>query len=70
MSSRLLDASELKDLHQRAPFSLTIEDGLAMTSATKVRDGNMPNVCDSDEYLAQNCSEQVIKGSANAHGYQ
>jgi hypothetical protein len=59
-----------KDLHLPAPSSLTIEDGLAMTSATKVSDGNMANVCYSTEYLAQNCSEQVMKGSANAHGYQ
>jgi hypothetical protein len=34
MSSRFLDANE-KDLNQRAPFPLTIEDGLAMASATK-----------------------------------
>jgi hypothetical protein len=71
MSSTVLDASELKGLKTTIAVLLIIEKGLSMASVTKgIRERNMPNVCYSNQYLAQSCSDQFTKGLADAHGHQ
>jgi hypothetical protein len=71
MSSKLLDASELEGLKPTSAIFAHNQRELEIASLTRrVPESNMPNVCYSNEHLKQTCSEQVIKRSTNAHGYQ